>query len=91
MGSNISLNGHTDFVYALAVLTDGKLASGGGDKNIKIWDNKADFKCIKTLAGHTKPIFSILCSKSGELLFSGSGDECIRIWISKTILNALKC
>ncbi len=36
------LNGDSSYVYSLAVLQDGSLASGSGDKTIRIWDTKAD-------------------------------------------------
>jgi len=31
------LKGHTSYVYALAVLPDGRLASGSGDSTVRMW------------------------------------------------------
>ncbi|MFN9386747.1 MAG: hypothetical protein ACK6BU_07315, partial [Cyanobacteriota bacterium] len=33
-----TLEGHSGWVYALAVLPDGRLASGSRDNTIKLWD-----------------------------------------------------
>jgi WD40 repeat protein len=39
-------------VLCLLLLSNGQLASGSGDKTIKIW-NTVTGDCIKTLEGHT--------------------------------------
>jgi WD40 repeat protein len=71
-------NGHTGLVQALAVLPNGKLASGSWDKTIRIWD-VATQRCEVTLQGHQKLVRSVAALRSGKLA-SGSGDNTIRIW-----------
>ena len=53
-----TLMGHTDFVYSLAMLANGFLASGSGDTTIKIW-NYSTGSLITTLYGHKGFYFRI--------------------------------
>ncbi|RNA35496.1 F-box WD repeat-containing 1A, partial [Brachionus plicatilis] len=57
---------------------NGDLASGSGDKTIKIW-KKNNFELINTLNGHSNDILCLAVLKNGDLA-SGSQDETIRIW-----------
>lgn len=34
----LTLSGHIAWVSSLAVLPDGRLSSGGGDKTVRVWD-----------------------------------------------------
>ena len=46
-----TLQGHSDFVLCLQVLSREMVASGSGDHLIKIWNIKTG-KCLNTLYGH---------------------------------------
>lgn len=35
--SLFTLSGHTSFVYSVTLLPDGKIASGGEDRTVRIW------------------------------------------------------
>jgi WD40 repeat protein len=55
------------------------LASGGVDKNIKLWrvSNRTE---VHTISGHNERVNSVSFSPDGLLLASGSSDNTIRIW-----------
>ena len=64
--------------WSFQSLANNKLASGSGDKSIKIW-NIDSGKCIRTLNGHDSPIFSLQLLLNNKLA-SGSADHSIKIW-----------
>jgi WD40 repeat protein len=60
------------------MLPNGWLASGSRDKTIKVWDLE-ERKEVRTLQGHTRPIFSLKVLKIGNLV-SCSSDDTLKIW-----------
>jgi WD40 repeat protein len=73
------LEGHTDAVYCVKMISNNRLASGSVDKTIKIW-NLSDDSCVKTLIGHTKRIFSLCFIEDDNILLSGAGEGLIKVW-----------
>ena len=73
-----TLEGHTQAVTALAVLSDGTLASGSWDKSVRLWNVGAQ-TCVATLAGHTRGVDALSVLAGGRLA-SGSGDQSVRLW-----------
>ncbi|MEH1977938.1 MAG: ribosome assembly protein 4, partial [Nostoc sp.] len=75
-----TLEGHSSLVYSVGFSPDGKtLASGSGDKTIKLWDVSTG-KAIKTLTGHSSLVNSVGFSPDGKTLASGSYDNTIKLW-----------
>ncbi|GCA84352.1 serine/threonine-protein kinase F [Microcystis aeruginosa NIES-2522] len=75
-----TLTGHSNVVWSVAYSPDGRyLASGSGDKTIKIWE-VATGNELRTLTGHSRGVYSVVYSPDGRYLASGSGDNTIKIW-----------
>ncbi|KAA8645832.1 WD40 repeat domain-containing protein [Aspergillus tanneri] len=62
------------------------VASGSGDKTIKLWDTKTGLE-RQTLNGHTSWVGSVAFSPDGQTVASGSGDKTIKLWDAKTGLE----
>lgn len=73
-------------VHSLAFSPSGDtLASGSGDKTIKLWDVSSR-TLIATLTGHTSHVFSVAFSPDGTLT-SGSRDGTVKLWDIATLTN----
>ena len=67
---SVTLKGHFNAVYALAVLSDGKLASGSWDATVRLW---GDNVCLMNIEGHTDVVAALAPLHDGKLA-SGSSD-----------------
>ncbi|MEG4106993.1 serine/threonine-protein kinase [Microcoleus sp. S13_C5] len=71
-------------VNTVAVSPDGSiLASGGGDKNVILWDLKTGRR-MRTIPAHKAAVNAIAFSRDGQTLASGSDDKTIRLWNVRT-------
>ena len=75
-------SGHKESIWCLCAISNKILASGSGDKNIKIWKIE-DRSIMSTLSGHTGRVSS-LCNVSEGVLVSGSWDKSLIIWSKST-------
>jgi len=70
---------HSDCIYSLQELSDGRLVSGSYDKTIKIWrEVEGDWICEQTLL-NDGDVFTAIAIKDGQFLICGSGSS-INIW-----------
>jgi WD40 repeat protein len=75
-----SLEGHTDFVNAVAVTPDGQRAvSGSDDRTLKVW-NLASGQLLRSLEGHTSRVNAVALTPDGQQVVSGSDDHTVKVW-----------
>ena len=78
------LTGHTDWVAAVAVSTDGTwLATACEDGTARIWD-AATGQLRATLTGHTDHVRAVAIAPDGTWLATASDDRTARIWDAAT-------
>ena len=75
-----TLEGHADWVTAVAMSGDGTRAvSGSDDKTLKVWD-LATGELLRTLEGHTDAVTAVAVSGDGTRAVSGSDDKTLKVW-----------
>ncbi|MBS0358175.1 MAG: ankyrin repeat domain-containing protein [Proteobacteria bacterium] len=77
--------GNGQFVHSLVELSNGNLASGGWDGNVKIWNTEtgAFLKALNHCAGGGQAVYSLVKLSNGNLA-SGGWDGNIKIWNTET-------
>ena len=60
-----------------------RFASASHDTTIKFWDAPS-YKCVQTLKGHEKGVWSLHYDTKGDRLISSSPDSFAKIWDAKT-------
>ena len=56
------------------------LASGGGDRSVRLWDVATLVPKGGALLGHEDQVYSVAFSPDSALLASGSVDSSVRLW-----------
>jgi WD40 repeat protein len=73
--------------YALSFnKTDDLLASGGGDRCVRLWDLKT-FTSSHIFKDHTGEVLGVAFSPDGTRIASGATDRTVRIWDTRNVLK----
>jgi RNA polymerase sigma factor (sigma-70 family) len=76
------LEGHGKGVTALAFVPQGgKLASGGLDGLVLVWDLGTGTRAV-TFKGHKRPVFAVAVAADGKTIASAGAGGIIRVWRS---------
>lgn len=68
-------------VMSMVVLNDGRVATGGSDNGVSIWDLSAGTR-TQLLKGHTGSVVAL--DQHNRILVSGSFDTSVRVWRLKS-------
>lgn len=78
MDAPLTIQAHSDWLFATAFSADGKLlATGGGDNLIRLWNSQTK-RSIGTIEVHHDDVHAIAFSHDGSTLFSASDDMTVR-------------
>lgn len=75
----ITFSPNSDSAALTTLGASGQIASGSGDKTIRLWDANTGH-CLHVLQGHDSEVRCIAFSPNGQLLASGSRDHKVRLW-----------
>lgn len=86
-----TLDGHSEAVLVVAFSPDSQvLATGGGDKEVRIWDMQT-LTPVQELKAHTSWVQVLSWSPDGKHLVSGSKDGVLAVWTHDGDYGNFKC
>jgi WD40 repeat protein len=70
-----------DEILCLALSPDGKkMASGGCDRIVRVWDLAADYKLEQTVENHADWVFGVAFTADSKRLLTCSRDKTAKVW-----------
>ncbi|MBE7180042.1 MAG: hypothetical protein INR71_02345 [Terriglobus roseus] len=71
------LYGHENFIYSLAALPSGEIASSGEDRTVRIWKGS---DCVQTITHPAISVWSVaVCRDNGDIV-TGASDRVVRVF-----------
>ncbi len=75
-----TLQGHSDWVNAVAVTPDGfRAISASDDRTVKVWDLLSGIEVL-SFEGHQDFVTSVAVTPDGQRAITGSEDQAIEVW-----------
>jgi WD40 repeat protein len=71
-------DGHRGHINALAYARDGRIATGGADRTVRIWNDRTGSHVL--LRGHTDEVTTVVFTNDGSRVLSTSSDGTLRLW-----------
>ncbi len=71
------LHGHENFIYCLASLPGGDIASSSEDRTVRIW---RDGQCIQTITHPAISVWSVAACPDAEDIATGASDKIVRVF-----------
>ncbi|KAK7198933.1 notchless-like protein [Novymonas esmeraldas] len=86
-----TLDGHSEAVLVVSFSPDSQvLATGGGDKEVRIWDMNT-LTPVQELKAHTSWVQVLSWSPDGRYLVSGSKDGVLAVWTQHNGQGEFRC
>jgi len=76
------VDAHQNWVYCIDWSKDEKIATGGDDALVKLWDTSGNL--IRTMTGHSGGILGVKISPNGNYVVSCSKDKTVKVWDAAT-------
>lgn len=75
-----TLTGHLDWVEAVAITPDGKIAvSASRDRTLKVWDLHSGTE-LRSLTGHHGWVEAVAITPDGKIVVSSANDGTLKVW-----------
>jgi WD40 repeat protein len=87
LAENIEVFRKEDTINMSKAQLHSRIASGGSDSNVRIWDVKTG-KCIEVLKGHSGPVNCLTSDINGTII-SGSNDKTAKLWKDNKCIQTL--
>jgi RNA polymerase sigma factor (sigma-70 family) len=78
-----AFEGHTEWVWSVALSRDGKRALSGGVDGVRLWE-VATGKELHHFNGHERQVYRVALSAAGRRALSASQDRTVRLWDCET-------